>query len=130
MIATCGFLAGDVVHMFHVVPNVADAADGTPADPGLAALADVPVAVPRNDSAQDAANVRCLALHNITHLPQSLLTRADKWLFLDALHPLGANISHSLIACLRRQATVQCAAKHNKVVHFAEHFTCGKINWD
>lgn len=59
--ATCGFLAGDVVHMFHVVPNVADAADGTPADPGLAALADVPVAVPRNDSAQDAANVRCLA---------------------------------------------------------------------
>ena len=46
--------------MFHVVPNVADAADGTPADPGLAALADVPVAVPRNDSAQDAANVRCL----------------------------------------------------------------------
>lgn len=61
MFATCGFLAGDVVHMFHVVPNVADAADGTPADPGLAALADVPVAVPRNDSAQDAANVRCLA---------------------------------------------------------------------
>ena len=56
--------------MFHVVPNVADAADGTPADPGLAALADVPVAVPRNDSAQDAANVRCLTACNSVQPPE------------------------------------------------------------
>ena len=50
--------AGDVIHLFHVVPNVAGASDGTPGDPGLAALADVPVAVTRTDPAQDAANVR------------------------------------------------------------------------
>ena len=50
--------AGDVIHLFHVVPTVAGASDGTPGDPGLAALADVPVAVTRNDPAQDAANVR------------------------------------------------------------------------
>lgn len=66
--ATFRHPAGDVVHMFHVVPNVAEAADGTPADPGLAALADVPVAVPRNDSAQDAANVRLTAYDIITCL--------------------------------------------------------------
>jgi hypothetical protein len=92
-----------VIHLFHVVPNVAGASDGTPGDPGLAALADVPVAVTRTDLAQDAANVRPtlnLFILILTLLALELATWQHSALLLDC--PSLFDLSEKPV-CVRRQ---------------------------